>query len=63
MEEYDNQFKITYQRCNGFKTCSDRGEEILCIIFIFAGMSTLGLYPEDIVPEKFYFQWPVRTKM
>ena len=26
-------------------------------------MSTLGLYPEDLDPEIFYFQWPGRTKI
>ena len=26
-------------------------------------MSTLGIYPEELVRENFYFWWPGRTKM
>ena len=26
-------------------------------------MYNLGLYPEYLVPEHFYFQWPDRTKI
>ena len=26
-------------------------------------MSNLGLYPEELDPEKIYFQWPTRTKI
>ena len=26
-------------------------------------MSTLGLYPEELVPENLYFQLPARTKV
>ena len=25
-------------------------------------MSTLGLYPKELVPDHLYFQWPDRTK-
>ena len=55
--------KITCQCCNGFVRFSGRSEEILYITFICAGMSTLGLYPEELVTENFYFKWPTRTKM
>ena len=63
MEEDDNEFKINCQSCNVFLTCSDRCGELLNITFIHAGMSTLGLYPEMIVPGSCYFKWPARTKI
>ena len=56
MLEDDNQLRITFQRCNGFVTCSAWIAEVLYINFLCAGMSTLGLYPEEIVPGDFYFQ-------
>ena len=49
MEEECNKFKITCQRCNGFVTCSVNSGEVLYITFLHAGMSTIGLYPEDLV--------------
>ena len=63
MEEDDNLFKITCQLCNGFVTCKGRSGELLYINFINYGLSTIGLYTEDIDPENFHFQWPARTKM
>ena len=63
MEEDYNQFKITYQWCNGFVTCKGMSVELIYITFLCGGFSTLGIYPEELDPEIFYFQWPVRTKM
>ena len=63
MEEDDNPFKITYQCCNGFVTSSGRSEKLLDITFLNSGLYTLGLYPEELVPEIFYFQWADRTKI
>ena len=54
----DNQLRITFQSCNGFVTCSGRSGELLYITFLRSGMSTIGLYPEYLVPEIFYFQLP-----
>ena len=51
MEEDGNRLKITRQRCNSFNTCSGGSGELLYIKFFHAVMYTLGLYPEDIVPE------------
>ena len=36
---------------------------MLYINFLCAGMSTLGLYPEDIEPENSYSHWPSRKRM
>ena len=62
MEEDNNIFKITFQRCNGFVTCKDWSGELLQITCFYAGLSTLGRYPEEIGQENIYFQWPARTK-
>ena len=62
-EEDDKPFKNTCQKCNGFSTCLDRSGELLYIIILHAGRSTFGLYPGELYPEIFYFQWPVRTKI
>ena len=62
MEEDDNQFKITCQRFNSFVICSGRSVEVLYITFLCDGMSTLGLYPEKLFKENFYFLWHARTK-
>ena len=56
MEEDDNQFKITYQRFNGFVTCKVRSGEMLYINFLRDELFTLGLYPEELDSETFYFQ-------
>ena len=53
---------MTCQRLNGFLTCKVGSVELLYITFLHAGLSTLGLYPEDLDSEIFYFQWPARTK-
>ena len=37
--------------------------ELIYIIFLHSGISTLGLYPEEIVSKHFFFQWPARTKI
>ena len=63
VEEVNNQFKITCQNFDVFITCYVRSGEIINNTFIHVVMSTLGVYPEDIVPEKFYFQWPDRNKI
>ena len=62
-EEDYNQLKITYQHFNGFVTCYGRSGELLYITFLHSEMSTFGPYPEELVPEKLYFQWPARTKI
>ena len=62
-EDDDKPFKITCQYCNGFVRCSDSIVEIISINFLHSGESTIGIYPEDIDTENFYFQWPGRTKM
>ena len=33
------------------------------IAFLHAGISIIGLYPEGLFLENFYFHWPSRTKM
>ena len=63
MEEDDTLFKITCQRCNGFVTCKGRIGKLLYITFMHAGFSTFVIYPEDLDPENFYFQWPARIKI
>ena len=63
MEEDDNQLKITCKHCNGFVTCSGRSGELIYINFIHYSMSTIVLYPGEIVPENDYFQWTSRAKM
>ena len=63
MEEDYNQLKITCKIHIGFVTCSGRSGELIYITFLHYGMSTLGLYTEELVSENFYFQWPSRTKM
>ena len=63
MEEDGNQFKITCQHCNDFVTCSGSSVDLLYITFLHSGISTLGLYPEDIISEILCFQWPSETKM
>ena len=63
MQENDNKLKIICQCCNGFVTCKVSNVELLYITFLHAGWSTLGIYPENIDPENFYFQWPPRKKM
>ena len=37
--------------------------ELIYLTFLHYWTSTLVLYPENIVPETFYFQWPARTKI
>ena len=43
--------------------CKGRSVEPLYITFPHSGLFTLGLYPEYIDTDNFYFQWPSRTKM
>ena len=62
MEDNDNKFKIICQYCNVFVTRSERSEELPNITFLHARISTLGLYPEELVPENYHFRWPDRTK-
>ena len=42
---------FTCQHFNGFVRSSGKSGEILCISFIVSGMSTLGIYPEELDPE------------
>ena len=63
MEEDDTLFKIFCQRCNSFVTCKGSSGELLYIAFLHDLLSTIALYPEELDPENFYFQWPDRTKM
>ena len=52
----DNHFKLTCQRYNGFVTCKGGSGEVVYVTFLHAGISTLGLYPEELFPENFCFQ-------
>ena len=45
VEEDDNLFKITCQRCNGFVTCKYKSGKLLYVTFLHAVLCTLGLYP------------------
>ena len=63
MEEYYNQFRINCQHYNGFVTCSGNSEDLLYITFLCAEFFTLGLYHEELLPGKNYFQWPSRAKI
>ena len=38
-------------------------EELIYITFLHAGIYSIGLYPEELDPENFYFQWQDRTKV
>ena len=62
MEEYYNQLKITFQHYNGFVKYSG-SIGIIYITFLRAGISTPGLYYEELVPVNYHFQWPARTKI
>ena len=53
MEKDNIILKVTCQCCNGFGLCSGRSVELLYITFIHDRMSTIELYPEEVVPEKF----------
>ena len=63
MDEYDNKFRITFQRCNGFVIWSGSSGELLYMNFLHSGMSTLVPYPEELVLDHFYFNWLSRTKL
>ena len=63
MDKYDHQIKIICQLFYVVVTSSGMNREIIYITFLNSGMSTLGLYPEYVVPEFFYLQWPARNKM
>ena len=63
MEEADNQLKITCQHCNGFVICKGRSTELVYITFLHSGLSIIGIYPDELVQESFYFQCNSRTKM
>ena len=63
MEEDGNQFRITCSYSNVFVTCSGISGELLNIEIFDDVRSTLGLYPEELVPEHFYFHWPAITKL
>ena len=53
MEEDDTLLKITCQHCNGFVTYKGKSGELLYIIFLHVGFSTLKPYPEELDPEYF----------
>ena len=55
LEEGDNPFKITCKCRNDIVTCSDRSGELLYINCLHYGMYTIGLCPEELVPESFTF--------
>ena len=58
MEENDTIFKITCQFCNGFVAYKCGIGELLYINFLLSILCTLELYPEDLDPDFFNFQWP-----
>ena len=62
MEDDENQPKTTCQCCNDFLTCLGRSRELLYIKFLYNVMYNLGIYPEELVTENFYFKWSARTK-
>ena len=51
VKEDDTIFKITCQHCNGFVTSKGMSVELLYINFLHDGLSTLGIYNEDVDPE------------
>ena len=53
LKEYDKQFKIKFQLCNAFATCSGTRGEMIRITSIHYGIYTLGLYPEELDLENF----------
>ena len=55
LEEDVKKIKITCQSCNGFITCPGRNVELLYINFLRDGMSTIGIYPDDLVRRFFPF--------
>ena len=63
MEKDDNLLKNTCQPFKGFLTCKGRSGELPYINFLHTGLSTLGLYPEELNPENFYLKCPDITKM
>ena len=56
-------FKNTCQHCNGYVKCSGKIGKILYINFIHEGMISIGISPEDINPDNYFFPCPGRTKM
>ena len=48
-------FKITCKHCNGYIQCAEKSGEMLYINFIHTGMTSLGLSPEEIYPDNFFF--------
>ena len=46
-----------------FVTCLGTSGEMIYITFLYDGLSALGIYPEDLDPVNFCFQWPTRTKI
>ena len=43
--------------------CKNRSGEIIYIKFLHDGLSSIGIYSEELDPENFYLQWPARTKI
>ena len=62
-EENGNHFKITCQSCNDISDFWGSSVELLYIAFLHSEISTLGLYPKDIISEILCFQWPAKKKM
>ena len=53
LDDDNKRIKITCQRCNGFLIYLGSIIELIYHKFLYNGMSTLGLYPEDIELENF----------
>ena len=63
VDDDNKPFKITCKCCNVYVICSGKSVELTYITLLHAAMFTLGLYPEELSSEIFFFRWPVRTKM
>ena len=63
VDYYDKTLKLTFKYCNKYVIYDVKSGELLYINFLHEFMSTLGLYPEGISPEIFFFQWPGNTRI
>ena len=54
-DDDDKPFKTSCKRSNLFIIFSVKIQELLYINFLRAGMSTIGLNPEELVPELLFF--------
>ena len=62
MEEEDSKLKLTCQHYNDFVKWYGKSVELIYITFIHAGIYTLGIYPEELVPDLFSFSGPPERK-